>query len=107
MFVSFFPRPKLFFLSAAGWSLALILFWFFGGAELGALVGLPPDAPGTRPIIGIAVLWSKPFLWFYIYYALGVALFLTGRPFWARLQRWLMGTVLGFLAIRMATDTSR
>ncbi|THF58980.1 peptide antibiotic transporter SbmA [Ollibium composti] len=75
MFVSFFPRPKLFFLSAAGWSLALILFWFFGGAELGALVGLPPDAPGTPPIIGIAVLWSKPFLWFYIYYALGVALF--------------------------------
>ena len=36
-----------------------------------------------------------------------VALFLTGRPFWARLQRWLMGTVLGFLAIRMATDSSR
>ncbi|MDF2901492.1 MAG: hypothetical protein K0Q62_1551, partial [Phenylobacterium sp.] len=27
--------------------------------------------------------------------------------FWARLQRWLMGTVLGLLAIRMATDTSR
>lgn len=36
-----------------------------------------------------------------------VALFLTCQPFWARLQRWLMGTVLGLLAVRMATDTSR
>ena len=36
-----------------------------------------------------------------------VSLFLTGRPFWMRLQRWLMGTVLGLLAVRMATDTSR
>jgi peptide/bleomycin uptake transporter len=39
------------------------------------LIGLPPDPPGTPPIIGIAVLVSKPFLWFYIYYVLGVALF--------------------------------
>jgi len=31
VFVSFFPKPKLFFLSAAGWSLLLILLWFFGG----------------------------------------------------------------------------
>lgn len=75
MFVSFFPQPKLFFTSAAAWSLFLILLWFFGGAQLGALIGLPPDPPGTPPIIGIAVLVSKPFLWFYIYYALGVALF--------------------------------
>lgn len=36
-----------------------------------------------------------------------VALFLTCQPFWARLQRWLMGAVLGLLAVRMATDTSR
>lgn len=36
-----------------------------------------------------------------------VSLFLTSRPFWMQLQRWLMGTVLGLLALRMATDTSR
>lgn len=75
MFLSFFPQPKLFFASAAAWSLFLVLLWFFGGAQMGALVGLPPDPPGTPPIIGVTVLWSKPFLWFYIYYALGVALF--------------------------------
>jgi threonine/homoserine/homoserine lactone efflux protein len=33
--------------------------------------------------------------------------FLVGRPFWALVQRWLMGTVLAGLAIRMVVDTSR
>ncbi|MDW6020827.1 peptide antibiotic transporter SbmA [Mesorhizobium sp. BAC0120] len=75
MFVSFFPTPRLFFLSAAVWSLAAILFWFFGGEQLGALVGLPPAVAGTPPIIGISVFWSAPFLWFYIYFFLAVAAF--------------------------------
>jgi hypothetical protein len=29
------------------------------------------------------------------------------RPSWAVLQRWLMGTVLAALALRMATDARR
>ncbi len=36
-----------------------------------------------------------------------VAAFLAGRPFWTLVQRWLMGTVLAALAVRMAIDTSR
>jgi len=36
-----------------------------------------------------------------------VAAFLTGRPVWARLQRWLMGGVLAGLALRMAWDSGR
>ena len=75
MFVSFFPRPKLFFISATVWSLALVLFWFNGGADLGAVIGLPQAAPDVPPIIGISVFWSKPFLWFYIYYIVAVMLF--------------------------------
>jgi peptide/bleomycin uptake transporter len=75
VFLSFFPKPKLFFTSAALWSLILILLWFFGGAQLGALVGLPPADPAAPPIIGITVFLSKPFLWFYIYFAVGVLLF--------------------------------
>lgn len=75
MFVSFFPRPKLFFISAAVWSLVLVLFWFNGGAYLGSVFGLPPAASDAPPIIGIAVFWSKPFLWFYIYYGAAVLLF--------------------------------
>ena len=36
-----------------------------------------------------------------------VSAFLTRRPVWAKVQRWLMGTVLGLLAVRLATDSSR
>lgn len=36
-----------------------------------------------------------------------VAAFLAGRPFWMTAQRWLMGTVLATLAVRMAFDTGR
>ena len=75
MFVSFFPQPRLFFLSAVAWSLLLVLVWFFGGEQLGALVGLPPAAADAPPIIGVSVFWSPPFLWFYIYFAFGVAVF--------------------------------
>lgn len=36
-----------------------------------------------------------------------IAVFLAGRPLWAVIQRWLMGTVLAGLAVRMATDAQR
>jgi threonine/homoserine/homoserine lactone efflux protein len=36
-----------------------------------------------------------------------VAGFLAGRPVWQRVQRWLMATVLGGLALRMALDGRR
>ncbi|MCO6176785.1 LysE family translocator [Ciceribacter sp. RN22] len=36
-----------------------------------------------------------------------IALFLAGRPFWMTIQRWLMGTVLAGLAVRMATEAQR
>lgn len=36
-----------------------------------------------------------------------IAIFLSARPFWLLVQRWLMGTVLAALAIRMALDSRR
>lgn len=36
-----------------------------------------------------------------------VARFLTGRPVWAAMQRWLMGTVLAAFAVRMAVEARR
>jgi threonine/homoserine/homoserine lactone efflux protein len=33
-----------------------------------------------------------------------ISSFLRTRPLWSRIQRWIMGTVLGLLAVRMATD---
>lgn len=36
-----------------------------------------------------------------------IAAFLAGRPLWTVVQRWLMGTVLAGLALKMATDAQR
>jgi threonine/homoserine/homoserine lactone efflux protein len=36
-----------------------------------------------------------------------IATFLAGRPLWLVVQRWLMGTVLAALALRMATEAQR
>jgi threonine/homoserine/homoserine lactone efflux protein len=36
-----------------------------------------------------------------------IAVFLAGRPAWLVAQRWLMGTVLAGLALRMATEARR
>ncbi|TPI73327.1 peptide antibiotic transporter SbmA [Mesorhizobium sp. B2-8-9] len=94
MFVSFFPQPKLFCTSAAVWSLAAILFWFFGGEQLGAMFGLPPVAEGVPKIIGVELFWSKPFLWFYIYFAAVVFVFY-GFWAWYRPHPWLNWSVLG------------
>jgi peptide/bleomycin uptake transporter len=75
VFVSFFPKPKLFFISAAVWSLLAIFAWYGGVEQLGAHFGLPPLAEGQQAPIGVSVFWSTPFLWFYIYYFVVNALF--------------------------------
>lgn len=36
-----------------------------------------------------------------------IAVFLTGRPAWMLIQRWLMGTVLAGLAVRIALESRR
>jgi peptide/bleomycin uptake transporter len=94
MFVSFFPRPKLFFISAALWSLFCVLLWYFAAREWGQYLGLanpPADAP---PIIGPMVFISKPFLWFYIYFAAIAGLF---ASVWRKLapHDWFRWSVLG------------
>jgi peptide/bleomycin uptake transporter len=68
-----------------------------GGEQLGAALGLPPAAADAPPIIGVSVFWSKPFLWFYAYFAVGVLLF---YAFWSWFsphpwQRWsILGSAL-------------
>jgi peptide/bleomycin uptake transporter len=105
MFVSFFPRPQAFFLSAICWSILVVLFWFLGGEQLGGLFGLPPAAPGTPPIIGITVFWSKPYLWFYIYFAAAVFIF---YAFWAIYSPhpWQNWSILGSAFILFTTNFS-
>ncbi|MEU8899283.1 LysE family translocator [Nocardia sp. NPDC048505] len=39
--------------------------------------------------------------------AASVAVFLSGRPLWMRAQRWVTGTMLGAVAVLLATDRTR
>ncbi|MFP3637393.1 hypothetical protein SB677_21810, partial [Bacillus sp. SIMBA_033] len=48
VFVSYFPKPKLFFTSAIVWALIGVLLWYFGGSGLGAAIGLPPLPAGEE-----------------------------------------------------------
>jgi peptide/bleomycin uptake transporter len=79
VFSSFFPRPKLFFPSVLLWTFVCVVGWYLGGADLGAAVGLPPAAPGTPPVIGLAYFVTPDFLWFYLYGIVSVVLF---ASFW-------------------------
>jgi peptide/bleomycin uptake transporter len=72
MFVSFFPRPKLFFLSAIVWALLAIAFWYGVADNLGNSLGISSAAPD---VVGLAMFWSGSSLWFYTYFALCVAIF--------------------------------
>ncbi len=67
MLVSFFPRPKLFFWSAVIWTALSMALWY---GYAGGLV-----APSGAAVIGVSRFWSAPFLWFYLYYAVSVAIF--------------------------------
>ena len=102
MFVSFFPRPKWFFWSAVLWTALAIGLWYAGGKHLGAVVGLPPAAPGTPPIVGLGLFWSKPLLWFYLYYLVFVGAF---AAFWRVFSphRWWRWSVLGSALIILTT----
>lgn len=93
MFISFFPRPRLFFLSSVLWVALCVALWSLGGREWGALIGLAPLAHGQARIIGVAVFWSQSFLWFYLYYWAVVGIFagawrLVAPHPWARWSIW-------------------
>lgn len=75
MFKSFFPNHRLFFISAAIWSLAAVLFWFYFAKEAGSYLGMPNTPEASDAEIGVSTLISKPFVWFYIYFFSAVGIF--------------------------------
>jgi peptide/bleomycin uptake transporter len=99
MFLSFFPRPRLFFLSAALWASLCVVAWYAAGRPLGARLGFGPPA---QPVIGVALFWSRPFLWFDLYFAAAVALF-AGAWRLAAPHPWWRWSVLGSALILYVT----
>ena len=102
MFVSFFPNPRPFFISAALWTLACILFWFFLARDWGQFVGLENPPADTPPVIGTSYFITKPFLWFYIYFATITAIF--SAVWWVLApHKWFLWSVLGSALIVFLT----
>jgi peptide/bleomycin uptake transporter len=94
VFVSYFPKPKLFFIICRGMGASCRFRLVSRRLQLRrrhrpAAARRWPGSP-----IGASVFWSTPFLWFYIYYAIAVALF-AGFWFSYSPHRWQMWSVLG------------
>ncbi|MER8438459.1 peptide antibiotic transporter SbmA [Mesorhizobium sp. M1312] len=103
MFVSFFPQPKLFFISAAVWSLLLVILWFFGGEHLGTMLGMPPVDPQAAPVISPIRFLTPAFLWFYGYFFAGMGVFYLFWSLYAP-HRWQNWSILGSALIIFVTN---
>ena len=86
MFVSFFPRPQLFFPSAVFWTALTMAFWYSYASDL--IGSSEPTA------VGVALFWSARSLWFDVYFAMSVGIF---AAFWTWLspQPWAIWSILG------------
>ncbi|TIV21842.1 MAG: peptide antibiotic transporter SbmA, partial [Mesorhizobium sp.] len=84
------------------WSVVMVAVWFLGGEQIGGLIGLPPAAADAPPIIGVSVFWSPPFLWFYVYFTLGVLLFYAFWH-WYSPHPWDRWSILGSSLILFTT----
>ncbi|MGD0851684.1 peptide antibiotic transporter SbmA [Bradyrhizobium sp.] len=85
MFVSFFPRPKLFFWSAIAWAALAMAFWYGFASNL---------VDSSHAIVGVALFWSVPSLWFDLYFAICVALF-AGAWMWFAPHPWAPWSIIG------------
>jgi len=102
MFRSFFPRPRLFFVSALLWSALAVAVWYGLGEDLLVALGFPAPSPDAAAVIGLGYFTTPKFLGFYLYYAVATALFAT---FWFRFSPhpWQVWSVLGSSAILFST----
>jgi peptide/bleomycin uptake transporter len=93
MFVSFFPRPKVFFTSAILWTALAMAVWYGYASQF--------FQEAERPI-GLDTFWSAPALWFDFYFAACVAIF--AAP-WMLLapHPWSMWSILGSALILFTT----
>ena len=100
MFKSFFPNPRLFFLSALIWSIISVACWFTFKQEIGDLFGL--KVVGQPPVIGLGHFTTDAFLLFTSYYILSVAIF---AFVWFKVSphRWQYWSILGSAFIMYST----
>ena len=94
MFVSFFPRPKIFFLSVIVWTALAMTLWYSFAAEL-----IGSSASGG---VGVDIFWSARSLWFDLYFVLFVAIF-AGFWMWFAPHPWALWSIAGSALILFGT----
>jgi len=93
MFVSFFPRPKLFFISVLLWTALAMTVWYGFASQFFQVAEKP---------IGVDTFWSAPALWFDFYFAVCVAIF-AAFWMWFSPHPWSMWSILGSALILFTT----
>jgi peptide/bleomycin uptake transporter len=97
VFRSFFPQPKLFFLSVILLTVLATTIWYTVGTDIGSSLGFAADDPEAPPVQGLGYFVTPSFIWFYLYCAVFVGAFAAGwfvfspHPY----QRWsILGSAL-------------
>jgi peptide/bleomycin uptake transporter len=102
VFRSFFPDPKLFFLSAVGWTVVAFIIWFGVGDALKEMMNLgetwaPPIVEGERP-----PFFDAEKLWTYQFILMTSAIYCIAWGFIGR-NRWYWWAVCGTTALVIST----
>ncbi|MCP4186683.1 MAG: peptide antibiotic transporter SbmA [Gammaproteobacteria bacterium] len=100
MFKSFFPNPKLFFLSVVGYAAICVFIWYVFNEQIGEFLGL--DLTDKEPVIGLGHFITDSFLLFYGYYLVCTGLF---AAFWftAAKHEWQWWSIAGSAFILFST----
>ncbi|CAM4369341.1 hypothetical protein F901_00318 [Acinetobacter dispersus] len=75
MFKSFFPNPRLFFISVLVWLALNMLLWYTGGHSWGEYLGFPKGYAEAELPIDVSRFWTPSFIWFYAWFFIATALF--------------------------------
>jgi peptide/bleomycin uptake transporter len=100
MFKSFFPNPKIFFISVLIFAGLTCAIWYGYNEQMAALLGL--DITETEPAIGLKHFVTDSFLLFYCYYFICTALFALA---WFKVSphKWQWWSIVGSSTILFST----
>jgi|TARA_B110000971_G_scaffold27067_1_gene24339 peptide/bleomycin uptake transporter len=100
MFKSFFPNPKVFFLSVVIYAALCSAIWYGFNVQIGQFFGF--DLTESKPVIGLGHFVTDSFLLFYCFYFVCTALFAT---VWFRIAKhqWQWWSVVGSAAVLFST----
>ncbi|MGX9393948.1 peptide antibiotic transporter SbmA (plasmid) [Nitrobacteraceae bacterium UC4446_H13] len=101
MFVSFFPHPRIFFLSVVFWVVVSMALWYGGVSGLPGRLGLFVFAQEGAQA-SAATLWSGQSLWFDCYFAISAILFAGAWRLYSP-HPWATWSILGSALIVFAT----